>query len=178
MRKNIFLLLFILFSVTAMASQLDVNCGPFGYFYRLRQFTLPKEKEPSIGLVNSDNLFQRRKDYVFSKVYTRNIETCSYLDEDLAVGGKNPVANIENIESTPAYEEFNGRFLRKIFECFCKINSNVLNKCTMYVSYEGVSCGHQSSVCENQHGYSGNLVCSDGLVEEEVSSVPPIPISK
>ncbi|MCX6112305.1 MAG: hypothetical protein NTY22_03330 [Proteobacteria bacterium] len=175
MRRNIFVLLFMLFSVTAMASQLDVNCGPFGYFYRLKEFTLPNEKEPSVGLMNSDNLFQKHKDYVWSKVYTKNIETCSVLDEGFAIGGKNPVANIENIESTPAYEEFNGRFLKKIFKCFCKINPNVLNNCTMYVSYDAVNCGHQSNVCENQSGYKGNFICSDGLVDEEVRSVPPMP---
>ena len=167
MQKNIFLLLFTLFSVTSVASQFDVNCGPFGYFYRLKQFTLPNETEPTIGLVNSDNLFQKNQDGVLSKVYTKNIETGSIYDKGLVVGGKNPIADIAAIPSSPVDEEFNGRFLREIFKCFCKINPNVLNNCTMYVSYDAINCGPQKSNCDSQKGYNGLLTCINGSIVEE-----------
>jgi len=163
------------FSLNSTASQLDINCGSTfsGHSYRLREFTLPKEK-PSIGLMNGDGFFQSDKNHLWTKVYRENIETCSTLDEGFAIGSSKSVADMTNIESKPAYEEFRGEFLRKIFECFCKINPNLLNNCIMPVSYAGFDCVDNPS-CGNHRGYKGNLVCVNGIVEEEVSSEPPRP---
>ncbi|MCX6112306.1 MAG: Hint domain-containing protein [Proteobacteria bacterium] len=158
--KKILLLSVMLFSVISMASSSNISCDGRGY--RVREFTQSGEKEPSIGLINGNAWFfyvDKNQDYVWTKMHKKSIENCSIFDEGFAIGGKNPVANIEDIKADKITD---GRFLGKIFDCFCKINRNLLNNCTMEISYEGIFDGFKGV-------YAATLTCVNGSIEENGS---------
>ena len=159
--KKICLLLVILFSAVAMASYDDIDCKGRGY--RVREFILSNELVPSVGLVNSDaSIFYRNQNYVWTKMPIRSIETCSIFDIGFAIGGRNPVADIEKIESVPAYLAYDGRFAIKIFDCFCRINRNLLDNCTSEIQYNDTVNGERGY-------YEAKLTCVNGHMKEDGS---------
>ena len=158
MKKGV-LFFVTLFSIMAMASSDDIDCKGGGY--RVREFTLSNESDPSVGLVNSDgSIFYRNQDYVWTKMFKTSIETCSIFDKGFAIGGRDPVANIEKIESAPAYLTNDGRFARKIFDCFCQINRNLLDNCTSDIQYNETVNGERGY-------YKAELTCVNGHMKEE-----------
>ena len=148
MKKNIFLLFVMLFSVTAIASQIycDRNQG-----YRIMSFTQPGEKEYSVGLVNKENHGSEDENYVWDKMYGKNITSCSIFEEGFAMGAIKPVTKVSKIDAS---EVENIEFLKLAFDCFCKIDRELLNNCGIsYTLYD-------NGVVQ----YTDNYICFNGAV--------------
>ncbi|MCX6112304.1 MAG: hypothetical protein NTY22_03325 [Proteobacteria bacterium] len=157
MKKKIFLLFIMFFSITATASTIDISCG-LNYGYGIRQFTIPGEKEPSLGLVNNSVLrLSDKNNYVWTSMHTKSIKTCSIFDEGFKMGAENPAVNIKDLHADEIVPD--NLLLKEIFSCFCILNPELLNNCTMTVSYI-------ISVFGEKYAYDNELICVDGSMKE------------
>ena len=160
MKTNILLLFVLLFSATAMT--LEIYCAD-RLGYRIMSFTQPGETEYSVGLVNKKKSGPEDADYVWSKMYGKNISSCSIFEEGFAIGAISPVLKVSKME---AVEVENIEFLKQAFACFCKIDRDLLNNC-------GISYPTYSNAVVT---YSYRERCSNGVVVPDNNSpVLPFP---
>ena len=127
MKKNIFLLSIMFFSVAAMAVGHDIDCGKHNPVYRIMGYNDPNVGADSVGLVDEKN-------NVWTKLYGGDVEFCSVHNLGFAMGGKTPITNIEHLNAYDAGNISNA-VLFGSFNCFCGLNRNLLNNCTIRIAF-------------------------------------------
>ena len=122
MNKFICLIFMTFWAVTVIASEGDIQCKN-GPTFKMKKLT-GSNKVQYYALVEINSWFN--KDGVITIVPEKDIDTCSFGNKEIIVGGANDLYKVNSSDMQPIE---GAKHNYEAYSCFCKLNTNVLEGC-------------------------------------------------